>query len=127
MATPLDRVQVESGTGTGFTTVTTLVSAVANLPIRRVVFEVHNSGSNALTDLLLQVQAHPTADWQTLVSSTAWATTTKCVVAVVGTLQTLAGAAKGFAHVETGPVHAVRVRATAGTATTATVRMQLSN
>jgi hypothetical protein len=75
-----------------------------------IVFDVVNTGTN-LTKFALLVKAHSSGSWQNYLQTTGWDTVAGTLKKFIGTLKTLATTASGFAHVNVGPVYAVKFQA----------------
>lgn len=70
-----------------------------------------DSTSPALADFVLLVQPHPEATPSELLSGSGWASVAGPLKAVVGTINTLASGATGFASVDLGPNYAFAFQA----------------
>ena len=86
--------------------------------LTNITFELANGhGSVALADFALLVQPHPSAGWHTIISGSTWNTVAGNLKEVVGTLNTLAAGASGFAHVSIGPVYGFKFQAKSASGT----------
>lgn len=89
------------------------------------VFALTNTSANALTDFQLRVKASPDDTLGILVSGSEWATLNSHLLAVEGTLNTLAGSGVGRAHVKLGPWHSIQFWASASSAASTTLRINV--
>lgn len=75
-----------------------------------IAFELANIGAFALSDFQLLVKPHERADWHVYLTGAAWGTIQGVLKHKVGTLNTLAVGAKGFAYVDIGPVYSFKLQ-----------------
>ena len=95
--------------------------------LNNLVVEIKNTGAAALTDCSLLVKAsEDAAGYQTLITSTAFATLTDTLKAFSGEPHTLAAGASAFLRINLGGVYAFKIQAKCGTTTTTTVNGLLS-
>lgn len=89
------------------------------------VLTITNTSANALTDFQLRVKSTPEDTFGQLVHNSGWQTLNNHLIAYQGTLNTLAGGATGRAHVKLGPWHSIQFWASAGTAASTTLRINV--
>ena len=80
-------------------------------------FEILN-GATTLTDFALLGKAHSGGEFVTLLNSTGWDTVAGILKHKVGTLKTLANAARGMAYVDIGPLYSIKFQASVAASTT---------
>jgi|GEM_PF-5505217 len=87
-----------------------------------------NTSANALTSFIMAVKTDKDDTFTTLLSGSDWAGLANhgFMVAKQGTLATLAGGATGRAHIKLGPWYSVKFTATAGSAATTTLRVNIA-
>lgn len=89
------------------------------------ILNLHNTGANALTDFQLRVKATPDDTFVQLVHNSDWQTLNSHLLSYHGTLNTLAGGAKARAHVNIGPWYSIQFWASAGTATSTNLKVNV--
>ena len=87
-----------------------------------------NTSANALTSFIMAVKTDKDDTFSTLLSGTDWAGLANhgYLVPKQGTLHTLAGGATGRVHIKIGPWYSVKFTATATTAATTTLRVNIA-
>lgn len=110
-------------TNAAVTTLEDVLSAtVCGGLLNAVTLEVKNTGSAALTDFTLLVKAaEDSLGYQTLISSTGWATAGNTLRSFVGAPHTLAAGASAFLRLDLGPVYAFKLQASCGTTTSTAI------
>ena len=116
----------KSGTATGFTTVVDVLEILGTNLNGWLNLEFDNTGANALTDCTVQVKDHSSGEYYDYITGAEWAEDTNNVLHLSASPETLADGTKAHATIALFGFYAVKVTATAGTATTLTVRAGLS-